>query len=96
MANVKGAWNKAMKEHSSPIGKREGVSPKKTDSEGGGRGDFADPTNKRYPLNTPGRAKAAASYFGMPKNRDKYSPAERGTMDKKISGAEKKYGIGEK
>lgn len=57
--------------------------------------EFADETNKKYPLDTEEHVRAAASYFGMPKNRSKYSEADQKTIDNKISAAEKKFGIGE-
>jgi hypothetical protein len=56
---------------------------------------YADETNKKYPIDTEEHVKAAASYFGMPKNRDKYSAEEQKTIDAKIAAAEKKFGIGE-
>ncbi|HEX6433380.1 MAG TPA: DUF6582 domain-containing protein [Gemmatimonadales bacterium] len=49
-------------------------------SEGRGKyGDtlFADPTNKKYPIDTPGRIKAAWAYIHQPSNAAKYSAAER-------------------
>ncbi len=38
---------------------------------------FADPTNKKYPIDTPGRIKAAWAYIHQPRNAAKYSAAER-------------------
>jgi hypothetical protein len=38
---------------------------------------FADPTNKKYPIDTPGRIKAAWSYIHQPSNAAKYTAAER-------------------
>ena len=80
-----------------PLGKvaaREDVKP----AEGEGKyGDveFADTKNKKYPLDTPAHTRSAASYFGMPKNRAKYSAEDQKTIDAKISAAKKKHGIGE-
>ena len=37
---------------------------------------FADPTNKKYPIDTPGRIKAAWAYIHQPRNAGKYTPAE--------------------
>lgn len=74
---------------------------------GTGKGDaantagssYADPGYqpdklKRYPLDTPEHVRAAASYFGMPKNRDKYTPAQQKDIQARIDAAKKKHGIG--
>jgi uncharacterized protein DUF6582 len=41
---------------------------------------FADPVNKKYPIDTPGRIKAAWAYIHQPSNAAKYSPGERRTI----------------
>jgi len=41
---------------------------------------FADPTNKKHPIDTPGRIKAAWAYIHQPGNSRKYSAAERRTI----------------
>lgn len=41
---------------------------------------FADPTNKKYPIDTPGRIKAAWAYIHQPSNSAKYTAAERRTI----------------
>ena len=56
---------------------------------------FADAKNKRYPIDTPAHVRAAASYWGMPKNRSKYSPADQKTIGAAIASAKRKFGIGE-
>jgi hypothetical protein len=38
---------------------------------------FADPTNKKYPIDTPGRIKAAWAYIHQPSNKAKYTAGER-------------------
>ena len=38
---------------------------------------FADPTNKKYPIDTPGRIKAAWAYIHQPSNKAKYTVGER-------------------
>lgn len=76
------------------VAAREDVKP----AEGEGKyGDveFADAKNKKYPLDTPAHTRFTASYFGMPKNRAKYSAEDQKTIDAKISAAKKKHGIGE-
>jgi hypothetical protein len=45
---------------------------------------YADPTNKKYPIDTPGRIKAAWSYIHQPRNAAKYSAAERRTITSRI------------
>ena len=41
-----------------------------------GRIQFADPVNKKYPINTPGRIRAAWAYIHQPSNAAKYTAAE--------------------
>lgn len=50
---------------------------------------------KRYPLDTPAHVRAAASYFGMPKNRGKYSPEHQSHIMKAISAAKRRFNIGD-
>jgi hypothetical protein len=76
------------------IEKREDVSPKEGKSKYGDV-TFADEKNKKYPLDTPAHTRSAASYFGMPKNRAKYSEADQKSIDAKIAAAKKKFGIGD-
>jgi hypothetical protein len=45
---------------------------------------FADPTNKKYPIDTPGRIKAAWSYIHQPSNAAKYSAGERRIIKERI------------
>jgi hypothetical protein len=45
---------------------------------------FADPTNKKYPIDTPGRIKAAWAYIHQPNNAKKYSAAERRIIQSRI------------
>jgi hypothetical protein len=45
---------------------------------------FADPTNKKYPIDTPGRIKAAWAYIHQPANAAKYTAAERRTIESRI------------
>jgi phage I-like protein len=74
------------------IEKREDTSPE----EGKGKyGDvkFADEKNKKYPVDTEAHARAALSYWGMPKNRAKYSAEDQKTIGGKIRAAAKKFGI---
>jgi hypothetical protein len=54
-----------------------------------GRTRFADPTNKKYPIDTPGRIKAAWAYIHQPSNAAKYTAAERRTIQSRIRKAAK-------
>lgn len=60
---------------------------------------YADPgflgKKARYPVDTPSHTRAAASYFGMPKNREKYSPDQQAHIAREIADAKRKFGIGE-
>jgi hypothetical protein len=50
---------------------------------------FADSTNKKYPLDTPGRIKAAWAYIHQPRNAAKYTGAERRIILNRIRKAAK-------
>jgi len=50
---------------------------------------FADPINKKYPIDTPGRIKAAWAYIHQPGNAAKYAPDERRTIMSRIRKAAK-------
>jgi hypothetical protein len=45
-----------------------------------GKTIFADPVNKKYPIDTPGRIKAAWAYIHQPSNAAKYTASERRTI----------------
>ena len=45
---------------------------------------FADPINKKYPIDTPGRIKAAWAYIHQPRNAAKYAAGERRTIMSRI------------
>ena len=49
-----------------------------------GKTRFADPTNKKYPIDTPGRIKAAWAYIHQPSNARKYTAGERRTIVSRI------------
>ena len=57
-------------------------------------GSYADRKNKKYKLNNPTQVRAAASYWGDPKNRAFYSQEDQTTISKRIAAAEKKFKIG--
>jgi hypothetical protein len=74
------------------IAKREDTSPQEGEHKYGDV-SYADEKNKKYPLDTHEHAKAALSYWGMPKNREKYSAEDQKTIGAKIHAAAKKFGI---
>lgn len=57
-----------------------------------GRVEFADPVNKKYPINTPGRIKAAWAYIHQPSNSAKYTPTEVRAIKSRIRKAAKTHG----
>lgn len=54
-----------------------------------GKTTFADPVNNKYPIDTPGRTKAAWAYIHQPSNAGKYTAAERRTIQTPIKRAAK-------
>lgn len=48
---------------------------------------FADPKNKKYPLDTPEHVRAALSYWGQAKNQQEYSEEDRATIQRRIEAA---------
>jgi hypothetical protein len=55
-----------------------------------GRTSYADPVNKKYPIDTPGRIKAAWAYIHQTNNAGKYTPAEVRTIKRQIRDAAKR------
>lgn len=45
---------------------------------------FADSVNKKYPIDTPGRIKAAWAYIHQPRNAAKYTAAEARTIKTRV------------
>ena len=54
-----------------------------------GKATFADAVNNKYPIDTPGRIKAAWAYIHQPVNAGKYSDAEVRTIKSRIRRAAK-------
>jgi hypothetical protein len=48
---------------------------------------FADSTNRKYPIDTPGRIRAAWAYIHQPSNASKYTAAERRLIQGRIRAA---------
>lgn len=58
-----------------------------------GNAEFADPVNKKYPVDTPGRIKAAWAYIHQPGNARKYTAADVRTIKARIRRAAKGRGV---
>jgi hypothetical protein len=54
---------------------------------------YADPTNKKYPIDTEEHVRAAWSYINMPRNRRFYSEEELARIEAAIKRAAKRFGI---
>ena len=54
-----------------------------------GKATFADPVNNKYPIDTPGRIKAAWAYIHQPINAGKYTDAEVRTIKVRVRRAAK-------
>ena len=74
------------------IDRREDVSPKEGLREYGDV-EFADPTNKKYPIDTPEHVRAAWSYINHKDNAAKYDADEVETIKNKIKAAARKQGV---
>jgi len=70
------------------IRRRPGANPK-DGLEKYGKATFADPVNNKYPIDTPGRIKAAWAYIHQPVNAGKYTDAEVRTIKVRIRRAAK-------
>lgn len=76
----------------SKISKREDVNP---DSGERQYGDvkFADPTNNKYPIDTPEHVRAAWSYINHKNNAEKYDKDEVETIKTRIKRAAEEHGV---
>jgi hypothetical protein len=74
------------------IERREDVSPKEGLREYGDV-QFADPTNKKYPIDTPEHIRAAWSYINHRDNAAKYDKDEVKAIKDRIKRAAKKEGV---
>ena len=74
------------------IHRRDDVSPKEGERE---HGDvtYADPTNKKYPIENAGHVRSAWSYINHPHNAEKYSADEVKTIKDRIRRAAKKFDV---
>jgi hypothetical protein len=74
------------------IKKREDVNPEEGEHKYGDV-EFADPVNKKYPLDTEAHVRAAHNYINHPENAAKYSSDEVKTIKERINQAAGKFGI---
>lgn len=77
---------------SSHIDRREDVSPKEGLHEYGDV-EFADPTNKKYPIDNAEHVRAAWSYIHHRDNASKYDKDEVRAIEGRIKRAAKKHGV---
>jgi len=81
-----------MSQQGKKIEKREDVNPEEGIRKYGDVA-FADPVNKKYPLDTEAHVRAAHNYINHPDNAAKYSADEVKTIKSRINQAAEKYGI---
>ena len=74
------------------IERREDVNPEEGLREYGDV-EFADSTNKKYPIDTPEHIRAAWSYINHKDNAAKYNAGEVKTIKNRIKQAAKKHGV---
>jgi hypothetical protein len=74
------------------IDRRKDVSPKEGEHKYGDV-EFADPTNKKYPIDTEEHIRAAWSYINHKDNAAKYDKDEVTSIKNRIKRAAKKHGI---
>jgi len=74
------------------IDRREDVSPKEGQREYGNV-EFADPVNKKYPIDTKEHVRAAWSYINHKDNAAKYDADEVKTIKDRIKRAAKKHDV---
>jgi hypothetical protein len=74
------------------IDRREDVSPKEGLRDYGDV-EFADPVNKKYPIDSEKHVRAAWSYINHEDNARKYDRDELSTIKERIKRAAKKHGV---
>jgi hypothetical protein len=74
------------------IDRREDVSPQRGEHQYGDV-EFADPTNNKYPIDTPEHIRAAWSYINHKDNAAKYEADEVTLIKKRIKRAAEKHDI---
>ena len=58
-----------------------------------GNVEFADPTNKKYPIDTPEHVRAAWSYINHKDNASRYEPREIRAIKNRIKQSARKHGV---
>ena len=81
-----------MSKATTKIDRREDGNPKEGEHKYGDV-EFADPTNHKYPIDTPEHIRAAWSYINHKDNAAKYDADEVGSIKKRIKRAAEKHGI---
>lgn len=74
------------------IERRDDVNPKQGEREHG-EVEFADETNKKYPLENAGHVRSAWRYINQDRNSSKYDASEVDLIKRKIKAAAKKHGV---
>lgn len=74
------------------IDKREDVNPDEGERKYGDV-KFADPTNNKYPIDTPEHVRAAWNYINHKDNAAKYNADEVQTIKDRIKRAAKQHGV---
>ena len=74
------------------IDRRKDVNPKEGERTYGDV-EFADPTNKKYPIDTPGHVHAAWRYIQQEDNAAKYDKDEVEAIKGRIERAAKQHGV---
>ena len=74
------------------IDRREDVNPNEGERKYGDV-EFADPVNKKYPIDTPEHVRAAWSYIHQRDNAAKYDRDEVRLIEERIKRAAKKHGV---
>ena len=74
------------------IDRRDDVNPKEGERKYGDV-EFADPVNKKYPIDTPEHVRAAWIYIHQQDNAAKYDRDEVRLIEERIKRAAKKHGV---
>ncbi len=74
------------------IHRRDDTKPERGEHEHGDV-EFADPVNKKYPVDTPEHVRAAWSYINHADNAAKYQADEVKTIKARIKKAAKEHGV---
>lgn len=74
------------------ISRRDDVNPEEGEHKYGDV-QFADPTNKKYPIDTEQHVRSARSYINKKSNADKYDPDEVEAIKDRITKAAERFDI---